>query len=110
MSNSTSPLTFAASGEPFYNTGNGTIPLRTCTPDLCSLAYAQIQYQPSMAGNLIYLLIFGALLITQLGLGIAYKTWSFMWPMTVGLLGEVVGYVGRIQLHSNPFRFGNFLT
>lgn len=73
------------------------------------MSYAEVQYLPSLAGNTIYAAAFGLLLIAQLGLGIRYKTWGFMAGMVCGLLIEIVGYVGRIMLHNNPFDFNNFI-
>ena len=32
-----------------------------------------------------------------------------MVPMAAGLILEVIGYLGRILLHDNPFNFDSFL-
>lgn len=83
--------------------------LANCTVGTCPLSCAQVEYLPTVAGNVIYAAAFGTLLLAQLGLGIRYKTWGFMIGMICGLILEVVGYVGRIMLHSNPFDFNNFI-
>ncbi len=70
---------------------------------------AQINYLPSMAGNVIYAAILGLLLLSQIGLGIFYRTWGFLVGMTAGLLLELLGYAGRVMLHNNPFDFNAFL-
>ncbi|KAK3062542.1 hypothetical protein LTS18_003852, partial [Coniosporium uncinatum] len=58
---------------------NGTlIDPNLCTPSICSMEYAQIDYIPSLGGNLFYLIVFALLLVAQLGLGIFYKTWGFL--------------------------------
>jgi len=62
-----------------------------------------------VAGNAIYAAIFGILLVAQLGLGIKYRTWGFMVGMACGLILEVVGYVGRIMIHNDPFDFNAFI-
>ena len=80
-----------------------------CTLDICSMDYAQMSYVPSLVGNSIYLGLFGAILITQISLGIIYKTWGFMIGMICGLILEILGYLGRIMLHNNPFSFDSFL-
>jgi hypothetical protein len=92
-------------------TFNGTIlpDAELCTIDTCSLKYANFEYIPNLAGNIIYLAIFGILLIPQIFFGIKYKTWGYMAGMLGGLLLEIIGYVGRVQLHDNPFKFDPFL-
>ncbi|TEA15886.1 Sphingoid long-chain base transporter RSB1 [Colletotrichum sidae] len=80
-----------------------------CTVETCPLSCAQVEYLPTLPGNAVYAAAFGLLLIAQIILGIRYKTWGFMVGMICGLVLEVVGYVGRIMLHSNPFDFNNFI-
>ncbi|KAI9167840.1 Efflux pump himE [Paramyrothecium foliicola] len=80
-----------------------------CTVETCPLSCAQVDYRPSLVGNAIYAVIFGLLLVAQLGLGVKYKTWGFMIGMVCGLFLEAVGYVGRIMLNYNPFNFNNFI-
>ncbi|KAH8688745.1 RTA1 like protein-domain-containing protein [Talaromyces proteolyticus] len=83
--------------------------LTNCSVGTCPLSCAQVKYLPTLAGNAVYAAVFGLLLIAQLGLGIKYKTFGFMVGMICGLILEVVGYVGRIMLHDNPFDFNNFI-
>ncbi|TVY22418.1 Sphingoid long-chain base transporter [Lachnellula hyalina] len=80
-----------------------------CTVGKCPLSCAQVKYLPTLAGNAVYAVAFGLLLIVQLRLGIKYKTWGFTVGIVCGLLLEVVGYAGRIMLHGNPFDFNNFI-
>lgn len=80
-----------------------------CTVETCPLTCAQVDYLPTFGGNVAYAAVFGLLLVVQLWFGIKYKTWGFMVGMICGLLLEVVGYVGRIMLHNNPFNFNNFI-
>ena len=80
-----------------------------CTLDTCPLDWAQVDYVPSLAGNLIYVTIFGLALLLQIGLGIYYKTWTYMIAMVGGLVGEIIGYIGRVQMHYNPFPKNPFL-
>ncbi|KFZ16532.1 hypothetical protein V502_05047 [Pseudogymnoascus sp. VKM F-4520 (FW-2644)] len=92
-------------------TFNGTIleDVGLCTIETCSLKYANFEYIPNLAGNIIFLAIFGILLVPQIFFGIKYKTWGYMAGMLGGLLLEIIGYVGRVQIHFNPFKFDPFL-
>lgn len=85
------------------------IPDELCTLQTCSLLQAHYQYLPSLAGNALYAGIFGILLLIQIFLGFRYRTWGFLVGMFGGLVLEVIGYVGRIQMHSNPFIKNPFL-
>ena len=60
-------------------------------------------YYPSIGWNGFFAGFFGLCLIIQLGLGIRYKTWSYMIALCFGCLGELIGYIGRIMLWNNPF-------
>jgi hypothetical protein len=80
-----------------------------CTLQTCPIACAQVTFLPTLPGNATYAALLGILLIAQLVLGICYRTWGFLIGMVTGLTLEVVGYAGRIMLHSNPFDFNNFL-
>jgi len=68
-----------------------------------------MNYLPSLAGNALYMAIFSLLLFVNLLFGIRYKTTTFTIWMSLGLIGEAVGYVGRIMLHNNIFSFNAFL-
>lgn len=84
--------------------------LDACTLHTCPLEYAQIQYDPSLGGNVFYLVLFLAALIVQLYFGITSRTWSYLSCMICGLILEVAGYGGRIGLHNNPFIYNSFLV
>jgi hypothetical protein len=81
-----------------------------CTLETCTIDYAYVHYIPTLAGNAIYLAIFAVLLIAQIYLGIHHRTWGFMAGMIGGGILEIVGYLGRILLHSDPFNFNYFLV
>lgn len=80
-----------------------------CTLDTCPMSMATIGYLPVLCGQILFIAIFGAALIAHIGLGIRYKTWTFSIAMFFGLIGEAVGYAGRISLHDNPFNGDAFL-
>ena len=80
-----------------------------CTLETCPMDYAFMEYVPNLGGNAFFAAWFGILFIAQLVLGIRYKTWAYTFSMCSGLLLEIIGYVGRVLLHDNPFLNGNFL-
>lgn len=80
-----------------------------CTPQTCSLDYAFLQYYPTFAGNLVYLIIFAVMLLPQVGLSIRHKTWGFLVGFFGGIALEILGYIGRLMLHHNPFDFNSFI-
>ncbi|CAG8247719.1 unnamed protein product [Penicillium salamii] len=80
-----------------------------CTLQTCPLSEAYINYQPNVAGNILFAALFAIMLVGQIGAGIFFRTWTFMVPMVAGLILEVIGYVGRVLLHNNPFDFNAFL-
>ncbi|RAH55815.1 RTA1-domain-containing protein [Aspergillus piperis CBS 112811] len=91
------------------NSTTSLSPSDYCTLTTCPLSSAYINYVPSLAGNIFYAAIFSTLLIAQLILGIRYRTWSYLTGLFGGLLLEIIGYVGRIQMHYNPFKFTPYL-
>ncbi|KAL1801190.1 hypothetical protein ACET3X_001532 [Alternaria dauci] len=60
-------------------------------------------YYPSLGANAFFTAFFALCLIIQVGLGIRYKTWTYMIALSLGCLGEVVGYAGRLIMYNNPF-------
>lgn len=60
-------------------------------------------YYPSLPGNAFFLAIFAILTLSNLVLGLRFRTYTYTVAMFFGCLGEVIGYVGRVLLHSNPY-------
>lgn len=48
-------------------------------------------------------------LLIQIFLGIHYRAWGFLVGIVYRLALEIMGYVGRVQPHYNPFPFNLFL-
>lgn len=69
-----------------------------CTPQLCCIKQAQVSYIPNLAGNIFFAAAIGILLIPNVIFGIRYKTWSFSIWMSLGLIGEVIGYGKSIHV------------
>lgn len=80
-----------------------------CSLSTCPIALAEVEYDPSLGGNAFYLAIFAILLLIQVFLGITSRTWGFLGDLVGGLVLEVMGYAGRIQLHFNPFHKNPFV-
>ena len=81
----------------------------SCTYATCSVEeYGQVSYIPSLAGNLLYLSIFAICLLVQCFFGVRYRTWGYLFGMFAGLVLEILGYIGRVQLHYNVFSQNKF--
>lgn len=81
-----------------------------CTYATCSVKEdGQIEYIPTLEGNIAYGGIFLFILMLQVFFGVKYKTWGFMVGMICGLLLEIVGYAGRVLLHDNVFEKNYFI-
>lgn len=72
------------------------------TPE-CLDAYGSVHYLPDMCGNALFLGIFGGVMISQVWLGIKYKTWGYLAAMIGGTALEIVGYYGRVAMNTDPF-------
>ena len=84
------------------------IPPNQCTLSTCPLAEAQVNYIPSLGGNAFFLATFGLLLLLHVGLGVRYRTWGVLVVMFGGTALEALGYLGRVMMHYNPFKYGTF--
>ncbi|KAI1088486.1 RTA1-domain-containing protein [Rostrohypoxylon terebratum] len=59
-------------------------------------------YEPSLAGNAVFLALFALLIPVTFALGIKYKNSIFSTNVVTGLALEVVGYVGRVLSYNSP--------
>lgn len=48
-------------------------------------------------------------MLVHIYLGIRWRTWGFMTFMILGCISEIIGYVGRIIMYTNPFSFPGFI-
>lgn len=80
-----------------------------CTPKLCDMKYATMDYIPNLIANEIYLAVFALFLVIQIIMVCPYRTWSYTACMFLGLVMECVGYWGRIMMHFNIFLSTSFL-
>ncbi|CAG8957696.1 hypothetical protein HYFRA_00000031 [Hymenoscyphus fraxineus] len=82
----------------------------SCSIGTCPIPLATVKYIPSLLGNAFYLSIFVLLFLLQIYQTYLFRTWSFSVAMLAGIIFEIVGYIGRVQLHFNPFSPDAFLT
>ena len=91
---------------PGLKTFGGSTP---CNLDTCPVEWSIYGFRPSLAANITFLVLFGIVGIVHTYLGWRWKSWGFMSGMILGCLSELIGYVGRILLWSNPFSFNGFM-
>jgi hypothetical protein len=81
-----------------------------CTLQTCSVKlWGFVHYQPSIPGNVLFLVLIDLLALAQLIMGIRYKTGLVCVSMLLGLACESSGYVARILMHYDPFNRAYFL-
>jgi hypothetical protein len=73
------------------------------------MAAAQLPYAPNLAGNILFLAIFSFCLLFNLLVGLWFRTWGYLVAMALGCVLEILGYVGRVMMHYNPFPQNPFL-
>ncbi len=82
-----------------------------CNLNTCDVKiWGFVHYQPTMAGNALFLVIMALLAIAHILLGIRYRT-GMVWvgSMLLGLAAESTGYVARVLMHNDPFSRTYFL-
>lgn len=84
-------------------------PDANCTLALCPVTAGVYQYRPSIAANVVFLVLFGIAMIIHAAQGLKYRTFTFGSLMVIGCISEILGYGGRILLWQNPFSFNGFL-
>lgn len=84
-------------------------PDANCTLELCPLEWSILRYQPSIPASGTFIALFSLALVIHAIQGIRARTWGFMGSMISGCVLEIVGYVGRLIIHDNPFDFQGFM-
>ncbi|KAF3403580.1 Sphingoid long-chain base transporter RSB1 [Penicillium rolfsii] len=85
------------------------VPFHLCTLATCDMSRALYQYIPSLGANVFFLVWFGCVMIFSCVVCLKSKNWFFAIAMICGSLCEIVGYIGRVISHENPFRLTPFL-
>ncbi|RAH75756.1 RTA1 like protein [Aspergillus japonicus CBS 114.51] len=75
----------------------------------CPVEATTYGYYPNLAANCLYLSIFCICACLQVGLGIKAGAKTYTALTTIGCLGEALGYVGRIMMHSNPWSNSGYI-
>ncbi|KAL2065203.1 hypothetical protein VTL71DRAFT_2872 [Oculimacula yallundae] len=80
------------------------IPGFVCSLETCSVKlWGYVKYQPSLPGNVLFLVLIDLLALAQLILGPMHRTGLVCITMLLGLAAESTGYVSRVLLHFDPF-------
>lgn len=80
-------------------------PYHDCTsvsPE-CPVSATIYGYTPNLAANAFFCAFFGLFLAANVLLPFKYKTWTYGTIISLGALAEVIGYAGRIIMHSNAW-------
>ncbi|KAF2793980.1 RTA1-domain-containing protein [Melanomma pulvis-pyrius CBS 109.77] len=82
----------------------------SCTLQTCPLSLSYWGYLPSLPANALFLAVFAISTLLFIGQGLLSKRFiGFSVAMISGCALEVIGYVGRVLSHSNPFAENPFL-
>lgn len=63
--------------------------------------FTHFTYDPSLAGNGLYIAILSVCFLAQVVQGVRYRTWDFTAPMLAGILLELMGYTARIFMNKD---------
>lgn len=80
----------------------------TAITEFCVVEATIYGYYPNLGANAFFCALFAICCIANIGLGIRYRTWTYLIALGFGCLGEAVGYIGRIMLHDNPWSNNGF--
>uniref|UniRef100_A0A8H7N177 Uncharacterized protein n=1 Tax=Bionectria ochroleuca TaxID=29856 RepID=A0A8H7N177_BIOOC len=100
------PLIQGFDGEYYQSFGKHA----NCTLEVCPIEATIYKYNPSKPANTALTVIFSLIMVGHIYLGVRWKTWGYMVSMILGCLFEIAGYVCRIVLHKNPFKFMPFVV
>ncbi|KAF2469265.1 putative RTA1 domain protein [Lindgomyces ingoldianus] len=82
----------------------------SCTLETCPLSLSYWGYIPSLPANALFLALFALSTVLFIGQGVLSRRFvGFTIAMVCGCALEVIGYVGRIGSHKNPFAENPFL-
>ncbi|KAI2466481.1 RTA1-domain-containing protein [Annulohypoxylon bovei var. microspora] len=86
------------------------IPFKDCTADICPYDQSFYQYRIDIVPNAVFLGMFSLSLLAFLGV-YAFKRRGglFTLAMVLGLLSEIIGYIGRIMSWKNQWSENGFL-
>ncbi|KAK2791441.1 hypothetical protein FQN52_004875 [Onygenales sp. PD_12] len=76
----------------------------------CPVEATTYGYYPNLGANAFFAAIFGLCTIYHVVVGIKARAWTFTIALGMGAALEMVGYIGRIIMHKNPWNKGAFET
>jgi hypothetical protein len=82
-----------------YNPNQPNYHPLACNLQTHPLIYAYLMYDPTLAGNALFLSIFSLLLI-QIFLVLHYHSFGILVASFLGLSTEFIGHVGRVRMQS----------
>lgn len=102
------------------SSGNGSgapppphkISFKDCTQvsPFCPVQATVLGYYPNLGINAFLCAAFAVCALGLLGMGAWKRTWGYSAALAAGCILEMVGYVGRVQLSSNPWSDKAFQT
>ncbi|KAG8428627.1 hypothetical protein J3459_002580 [Metarhizium acridum] len=92
------------------NSTGHRVSMNRCTEvsALCPVDETVLGYYPNLGSGIFFSIAFGICLIAAFSLGMWKRTWTYTAAITIGLILETAGYVGRILLHYNPWNESAF--
>ncbi|RMZ85726.1 hypothetical protein DV737_g430, partial [Chaetothyriales sp. CBS 132003] len=96
---------FNVNGSVYFATGDNT----NCTIAVCPVWASVYGYRPSLPFSSLLIALYALCMAIQVGLGVYYKTWSFMAAVLVGCIVEILGYAARILMYNNPWGDAGFI-
>lgn len=76
----------------------------------CPVEAGFYSYDPSIGGNAVLLAAYGLLIPAVLYPGFRFSTLTFSIILVIGLILDVIGFVGRLLLHGAPDRQDFFIV
>jgi hypothetical protein len=94
-----------------YNPNQPNYHPLACNLQTHPLIYAYQMYDPTLAGNALFLSIFSLLLPIQIFLVLHYRTSGILVATFLDLSMEIIGHAGRVRMHVSPFvsRISSFI-
>lgn len=86
---------------------NSTQDCTSVSPD-CPVTATIYGYYPDLGGNGFFTAVFATLLTAQIIIGTWKRTWTFTAWVATGCFLELLGYIGRLMLHANPWSVAGF--
>ncbi|KAK5988078.1 Efflux pump himE [Cladobotryum mycophilum] len=80
----------------------------TSVTAFCRVSDTVLGYYPNLGSGIFFAICFGLLAITSLVLGIWKKTYTYCIGLSIGLILESAGYIGRALMNNNPWDQGAF--